>query len=111
MQGLMQVLYYYNHQFPLGSLRAYFTSNHDENSHSGSEYERLGEAALPFAIFSCLYDGLPLIYSGQELPNLKRLLFFDKDRIDWDQPFLFFEFYKTLLWLRKNNPALKSGDQ
>jgi alpha-amylase len=111
MQGLIQVLYYYNHQFPSGSLRAYFTSNHDENSHSGSEYERLGEAALPFAIFSCLYDGLPLIYSGQELPNLKRLLFFDKDRIDWDQPFMFFEFYKTLLCLRKNNPALKSGDQ
>jgi alpha-amylase len=110
MQGLIQVLYYYNHQFPTRSLRAFFTSNHDENSHSGSEYERLGEAALPFAIFSCLYDGLPLIYSGQELPNLKRLLFFDKDEIVWDQPCLFFEFYKTLLWLRKNNPALKSGD-
>jgi alpha-amylase len=109
MQGLMQVLYYYNHQFPVGSLRAYFTSNHDENSHSGSEYERLGDAALPFAVFSCLYDGLPLIYSGQELPNLKRLLFFDKDEIYWNHPSLLFEFYKTLLSLRKINPALKSG--
>ncbi len=31
---------------------------------------------LPFAVFCCLYDGLPLIYSGQELPNLKRLIVF-----------------------------------
>jgi alpha-amylase len=110
MQGLMQVLYYYSHQFPAGSIRAFFTSNHDENSHSGSEYERLGDAALPFAVFCCLYDGLPLIYSGQELPNLKRLLFFDKDEIDWDRTVLLSDFYKTLLLLRKANPALKSGD-
>ncbi len=110
MQGLIQVLYYYKHQFPAGSMRAYFTSNHDENSHSGTEYERLGDAALPFAVFCCLYDGLPLIYSGQELPNLKRLLFFDKDEIDWDRTVLLSDFYKTLLQLRKTNPALKSGD-
>jgi alpha-amylase len=110
MQGLMQVLYYYKHQFPSGAIRAYFTSNHDENSHSGSEYERLGDAALPFAVFACLYDGLPLIYSGQEMPNMKRLLFFDKDEIDWKGNGELFEFYKTLLLLRKTNPALKSGD-
>jgi alpha-amylase len=110
MQGLFQVLYYYKHQFPAGAIRTYFTSNHDENSHSGTEYERLGEAAMTFAVFCCLYDGIPMIYSGQEIPNLKRLLFFDKDEIDWDRNILLSEFYKTLLQLRKNNPALKSGD-
>jgi len=109
MQGLVQVLYYYNHQFPAKALRAYFTSNHDENSHSGHEYERLFDSAIPFAVFSCLYDGLPLIYSGQELPNRKRLLFFEKDEIDWSQPFELQDFYKTLLHLRKSNRALKSG--
>jgi alpha-amylase len=110
MQGLSQVLYYYNHQFPSSALRAYFTSNHDENSHSGTEYERMGEAAIPFAVFCCLYEGLPLIYSGQELPNKKRLLFFDKDEIEWVDPSLLFNFYKTLFRLRKTNAALKSGD-
>jgi alpha-amylase len=109
MQGLLQVLYYYSHQFPAMALRTYFTTNHDENSHNGSEYERLGDAALPFAVFCSLYDGLPLIYSGQELPVKKRLLFFDKDEIDWDQPLHLHDFYKTLLQLRKKNPALKSG--
>jgi alpha-amylase len=110
MQGLFQVLHYYRHQFPATALRAYFTSNHDENSHSGSEYERIGDAAIPFAVFNCLYDGMPLIYSGQELPNKKRLLFFDKDEIYWDQPCLLFDFYKTLLQLRKSNRALKGGN-
>jgi alpha-amylase len=110
MQGLSQVLYYYSHQFPSTAMRAYFTSNHDENSHSGTEYERIYDATLPFTVFCCLYDGLPLIYSGQELPNKKRLLFFDKDEIDWSQPCLLHDFYKTMLLLRKSNPALSSGD-
>jgi glycosidase len=110
MQGLSQVLYYYSHQFPSTAIRAYFTSNHDENSHSGTEYDRIDDATLPFTVFCCLYDGLPLIYSGQELPNKKRLLFFDKDEIDWSQPCLLHDFYKTLLRLRESNPALSSGD-
>lgn len=110
MQGLTQVLYYYSHQFPSTAIRAYFTSNHDENSHSGTEYDRIDDATLPFTVFCCLYDGMPLIYSGQELPNKKRLLFFEKDEIDWIQPSLLHDFYKTMLLLRKSNPALTSGD-
>ena len=108
VHGLLHVLQYYAQQFPPNALRAFFTTNHDENSHNGSEYERLGDAALPFAVFCILYGGLPLIYSGQELPNKKRLLFFDKDEIDWSQPCQLHEFYKTLLVLRKTNAALKS---
>jgi alpha-amylase len=106
--GLLQVLQYYTQQFPPAALRVFFTTNHDENSHSGSEYERLGDATLPFAVFCCLYGGLPLIYSGQELPNKKRLLFFDKDEIDWKQPCRLHDFYKTLLTLRKSNAALET---
>ena len=110
LQGLYDVLQYYNNQFPPQAMRAYFTSNHDENSHSGSEYERLGEAALPFAVFCCTWNGVPLVYSGQELPNRKRLKFFEKDQIDWKMPCALHDFYKTLLTLRKRNPALRSGD-
>ncbi len=107
MPGLFQVLFFYAHQFPPTALRAFFTTNHDENSHNGTEYERLGDAALPFAVFCCLYDGLPLLYSGQELPNKKRLLFFDKDEINWIQPCKLHDIFKTLLELRKTNGALK----
>ncbi|MEO6962172.1 MAG: alpha-amylase family glycosyl hydrolase [Puia sp.] len=110
MDGLQQVLQFYNDQFPPRAMRAFFTSNHDENSHSGSEYERLGDAALPFAVFCCTWNGVPLIYSGQELPNKKRLKFFDKDKIDWTASCALHDFYQVLLHLRKSNPALRAGD-
>jgi alpha-amylase len=91
------------------SMRAWFTTNHDENSWNGTEYEKYGDMALPLAVFSCTWNGIPLIYSGQELPNKKRLEFFDKDIILWTGKFELHDFYKTLLNLRKN-PALRAGD-
>ena len=85
---------------------AWFTSNHDENSWNGTEYEKYGAAALPLAVHSCTWPGLPLIYSGQELPNHKRLLFFDKDEIAWKKNCELQGFYKNLLDLRASNAAL-----
>jgi glycosidase len=97
------------------SMRTWFTSNHDENSWNGSEYEKYGDMAKSLAVFSCTWNGIPLIYSGQELPNLKRLKFFEKDAIDWtgeNDPIAIglHDFYKTLLNLHSNNPALRAGD-
>jgi glycosidase len=111
LNGLDDVLRSYDTEFPADALRAYFTSNHDENSHSGSEYERMGDAAKAFAVLCCTWNGLPLIYSGQELPNLKRLQFFDKDPIEWTGQYGLHGFYKALLALRKRSPALRAGDK
>ena len=92
------------------SMRTWFTSNHDENSWNGSEYEKYGNMAKALAVFSCTWNGIPLIYSGQELPNLKRLKFFEKDAIEWRENCELHDFYKTLLNLHTNNPALRAGD-
>ena len=46
--------------------RMRFTTNHDENSWNGTEFERLGDAASTFAALTFLIPGMPLIYSGQE---------------------------------------------
>jgi alpha-amylase len=108
--ALDEVLQYYDQQFPPWAIRAFFTSNHDENSHSGSEYERMGDAAKAFAVLCCTWNGIPLIYSVQEMPNLKRLAFFDKDPIPWTGEFALQGLYKVLLELRKRNPALRGGD-
>jgi alpha-amylase len=110
LSGLDEVLQYYATQFPAGALRVYFTTNHDENSHSGSEYERLGDAAKAFAVLCATWDGLPLIYSGQEMPNYKRLRFFDKDPIEWTGRYELAEFYGALLALRVRCRALRAGD-
>jgi glycosidase len=86
-----------------------FTTNHDENSWNGTEYEKYGAAAKALAVLCCTYKAMPLVYSGQELPNTKRLKFFDKDQIDWsDEPALH-EFYQTLLQARDQSNALKYG--
>jgi len=92
------------------SMRAWFTSNHDENSWNGTEYEKFGDMAKPLAVFSCTWDGIPLIYSGQELPNLERLKFFEKDEIKWTGTNKLHDFYKTLLNLHSINPSLLAGD-
>jgi alpha-amylase len=110
INGLWNLLQQYNDQFPANAFHAYFTSNHDENSWNGTEYEKYGSAALNLAVFSCLWNGIPLIYSGQEMPNHKRLKFFDKDAIEWNGKYELHDFYKTLLNLRKRNAALRACD-
>lgn len=90
--------------------RMYFTSNHDENSWNGSEYERMGIAAETFAALTFVIPGMPLIYGGQESGMKKRLKFFDKDNIDWDN-YRLADFYQKLVTLKKKNPALWNGDE
>lgn len=92
------------------SMRSWFTTNHDENSWNGTEFEKYGDITLPMAVFSGTWNGIPLLYSGQELPNLKRLEFFEKDIIDWNGKYEMADFYKTLLNLKSSNPALRGGD-
>lgn len=93
------------------SMRAWFTSNHDENTWNGTEYEKYGNMAHSLAVFSCTWNGVPLIYSGQELPlQTKRLAFFEKDPIPWTGKNELHSFYKTLLHLHSSHPALSGGD-
>jgi cyclomaltodextrinase / maltogenic alpha-amylase / neopullulanase len=95
--------------YPTDAFRMCFTSNHDENSWNGTEYERMGDAAETFAALCYVVPGMPLIYSGQETALDKRLRFFEKDTINWDNVELG-DFYAALGTLKKNNPALWNGN-
>ncbi len=107
---LDDVLQQYNTICGPTDIPLWFTSNHDENTWNGTEYEKYGDMAKALAVFSFTRNGMPMIYSGQELPNLKRLQFFDKDVIEWNGKYELHDFYKTLLTLKKNNPALRAAD-
>lgn len=109
LHDIRNVLHAYS-QYPQGANKLFFTNNHDENSWNGTEYEKFGLAAKAWAVFTHTWQGIPLIYSGQENPNIKRLLFFDKDLIDWKHPPLLHEFYRKLLFLRKSNSAISRGE-
>lgn len=85
-----------------------FISNHDENSWQGSELERLAYYLEPLAVLYFTLPGIPLIYSGQEAGNYRRLSFFDKDCIEWKQDKMSV-LYRQLSELRKRNSALWSA--
>lgn len=107
MQQFDSLIKTYIDSFPKNAYRLYFTSNHDENSWNGTEFEKYGDAFKTFAVFSeTMYQSVPLIYSGQEAMNTKRLKFFVKDTIAWPATKPMADFYKTLHTLRRSNPAL-----
>jgi glycosidase len=94
--------------YPVGTYSLQFTSNHDENSWNGTEYERLGDAVKTMAVLSFTVPGMPLIYTGQEASLKKRLLFFEKDQVDWSNLEMQ-QFYQKLIKLKKDEPALWNG--
>lgn len=95
--------------YPKNTYPLEFTSNHDENSNNGTEYERLGEAVKTMAVLTFSIPGMPLIYTGQEAGLNKRLLFFEKDQVDWSNLDIQ-QFYKKLIQLKKAQPALWNGE-
>lgn len=95
--------------YPANAYRMYFTSNHDENSWQGTEFERMGANHLPaFVLAATAKNGMPLLYTGQEVSLKKRLRFFEKDTVDWRGASLG-EFYRKLFELKETNAALWNG--
>lgn len=96
---------------PENAFRLMFTSNHDENSWAGTEFERMGDAAKVMAVLTfTLPNSQPLIYTGQEMGWNKRFEFFEKDHIPAWEENEYGEFYKWLIDIKHNNPALAAGD-
>lgn len=85
-----------------------FTSNHDENSWNGTEYERMGDAVEVFAALTYAVPGMPLIYNGQEYDLNKRLKFFEKDTIPHNVGKMG-AIYEKLGKLKSENVALNGG--
>ncbi len=95
-------------KFPTNAYKMNFTSNHDENSWNGTEMERMGDARFAMAILAATMEGMNLIYNGQETSLDRRLLFFEKDSINWDKMDLV-DFYTKINKLKEKNQALWNG--
>ena len=101
-------------KYPAPAMRLMFTSNHDENSWAGTEFERMGDAHKTFAALTfVLPKSQPLIYTGQEIGLNRRLAFFEKDSIeelvDLEYGKEYRDFYKKLTSFRHNNSVLAAG--
>lgn len=88
----------------------YFTTNHDENSWNKTVFQRFGQNHKNYATLAFTLDGMPLIYSGQEVGNKKELQFFEKDVINWEADTDSLQtFYKDLIKIYKETPAFWTG--
>jgi glycosidase len=106
----VQEVYKYvkENKHPITAYRMNFTSNHDENSWNGTEMERMGDARFAFAVFAATFEGMPLVYNGQETSLDRRLKFFEKDTISWKKMDLV-PFYTKMFQLHRSNKALWNG--
>ena len=103
------VYYSWNEKaFPADSLRMLFVTNHDKNAWEGTEFEQFGAGLEPAIVLSVVSQGMPLIYSGQEAGNARRLNFFERDPIEWREHPIG-DLYKRLFALKKANTALWNG--
>ena len=99
--------YYSTHDntWPREAMRMTFVSNHDKNSWDGTEFEQFGPGLEAAIVLSFLGEGIPMIYSGQEAGNTRRLPFFEREPIAWkEHPNG--EIYRRLIELKKANTAL-----
>jgi glycosidase len=102
----LRIYYAWNEKaFPADGMRMMFVSNHDKNAWEGTEFEQFGDALEASIALSVVGEGMPLIYSGQEAGNDKRLEFFERDPIVWrEHPQG--ELYRRLFALKRSNTAL-----
>jgi len=107
--GTLNGYYYINaNSWPENGMRMMFISNHDKNSWDGTQFELFGDALENAIALSVLSEGTPMVYSGQEAGNPRRLEFFEKDTIEW-RDHRVGALYRKLLALKKSNTALWNG--
>jgi alpha-amylase len=107
-QSLDTLLGFLNQFYPKDYYQVYFTQNHDENTWNGTEQELYGAAADAFNVLMFTWQGMPMLYCGQEDALSQRLAFFEKDPIQWKN-YSKTLFFQNLCALRHNNQALASG--
>ncbi len=97
-------------QFPTGSLRMRFNTNHDKNAWDAPAIKKFGiEGVKLSTVLINTIPGIPMIYTGEEVANDKRLDLFDKVEVDWNRSNEIGELYKKLFNLRHTNRALTLG--
>jgi glycosidase len=98
-------------QFPAGSLRMRFTTNHDKNAWDSPAVLRYGPDGLKLStVLVNTIPGVPMIYTGEEVSNDKKLSLFEKVTVDWTRPREVGKLYQRLFRLRREHPCLVRGE-
>lgn len=101
-------------KYPREAMRMSFTSNHDENSWSGSHQARFGAALDVMTAMTFLMPStMPLIYTGQEVGYDHSFEFFERDAIPAEcyVENRSTELYRRLSALKHRELALAAGER
>lgn len=100
-------------RYPREAMRMSFTSNHDENSWSGSEQQRFCAALEVMTAMTFLMPStMPLIYTGQEVGYNHSFEFFERDAIP-EAAYIenrTTELYRRLTALKHRERSLDAGE-
>ena len=111
---LRNTMYADRERYPNSAMKMMFTSNHDENSWSGSEFDRFGAAREAMTALTFVWEAaMPLIYTGQEVGYNHSFEFFERDYIPTEKYRANedTELYRKLIALKHSQPALQAGER
>ena len=111
---LRNTLYADRQRYPESAMKMMFTSNHDENSWSGSEFDRFGAAREAMTALTFVWEAaMPLIYTGQEVGYNHSFEFFERDHIPTAEykTSADTELYRKLIELKHSQAALQAGER
>ena len=111
---LRNTMYADRERYPNTAMKMMFTSNHDENSWSGSEFDRFGAAREVMTALTFVWEAaMPLLYTGQEVGYNHSFEFFERDYIPAKkyQECEDTELYRKFIALKHSQPALQAGER
>lgn len=95
----------------LGKRKLRFTTNHDlSNEQTPPAVFGSQQAALAAFVATLFMDGVPLIYSGQEVGVSQSTLFLNGQPINWNLNPEILAAYQKLLFVYRNSEPAKKGD-
>lgn len=97
---------------PEGAERIRFTTNHDETAWDAPPVALFGspDGARAASAAMMLLPGVPLLYNGQEVGSTAQTSLFERDPLAWDENPAMTGFYRSLLALYDDSPALAEGE-
>ncbi|MGB5983174.1 MAG: alpha-amylase family glycosyl hydrolase [Nonlabens sp.] len=96
---------------PTGKEMVRFTTNHDFSAWEATPIMVFNgvDGALGASVAAIFHDGVPMIYSSQEVGQASTVPFFSNATINWSQNQNMLNQYRTMLQFYANSPAARKG--
>ncbi|HVW97989.1 MAG TPA: alpha-amylase family glycosyl hydrolase [Mucilaginibacter sp.] len=100
-----------NNQVSAGGFKLRYSTNHDVTSSDGATVTIYNgkQGALAAFVLAAYMNGVPLIYTGQEVGSPKQINIFNDDPIDWNANPDMTAAYKKIIAFRAAHEAIKTG--